>query len=100
MQEVDSAIRGVQDLLEKKDYKTLIETIVTPASLAELQKTEQLENIIENFAGTMAQELEEFLKTLSFTKSVYDPDKQTLTFQPGKRPMVWIKIGGQWRIQN
>jgi len=107
---VDTAIPYAINLLEAKEYKTLIDNYVPPEDLKKMKEVGAYEIVIQKFGeGDKPAELKEALTVALKTRPEINDEKTVYTFKVQKeedgevktlRPVVFKKIEDRWYLGN
>lgn len=118
--QIGTTVPAMISLLEKQEYRQLIESYVDPSDLEEaLQRRMEadaavgaspdesreaaLKALVERFGGRQAKELLAALQAVSASPPAEagpDQDRLTLLGDGVERPLVFVRIDGLWRLKN
>ncbi|HEV7280612.1 MAG TPA: hypothetical protein VGN57_10440 [Pirellulaceae bacterium] len=118
--QISTTVPAMVTLLEKQEYRQLIEDYVDPSDLEEaLQRRMEADSVagatpeesreaalgtlVKHFGGRQAKELLAALQAASANPPAEagpDQDRLTLLGDGVERPLVFVRIDGLWRLKN
>jgi hypothetical protein len=118
--QIATTLPAMVSLLEKQEYRQLIEEYVEPSDLEEALKCRieadaavgstpedsreaAMKTLVEHFGGRQAKELLAALQAVSADPpAVAGPDQDRLTLLGDgiARPLVFVRVDGLWRLKN
>ena len=118
--QIGTTVPAMVSLLEKQEYRELIENYVDPSDLEEaLQRRMEadavagatpeesreaaLKTLVGHFGGRQAKELLAALQAVSAdppAEAGPDQDRLTLLGDGVARPLVFVRVDGLWRLKN
>lgn len=86
--------------LAKSKAKEVLESIVAPDDLKQLNSTNRMDEAVANFDNEKRGKLLSIISTLDWSTAEYDAALKQLTFKPVGKPIHFIETSIGWRMKN
>lgn len=100
VEKVSAVVKSIKQMMEKEEYGKLIESVAPAKFVEELKAAGKFDEIVKQFAEKKVDKMKAALAAAHFTTAEYDPNEKTVTFDNEERPLLFKKVGGEWKIQN
>jgi hypothetical protein len=106
-EQLDTLIPEATRLLEKKEYKKVLELLVPPELMAKLTEKSNLDDFAKEFGQEKAGQLLAMLKAIKGVKPEMDKEGKRATYQLKEKvkdvprdKIIFVKIDKYWYVQN